>query len=220
MTKTTPTSGTRMAPALARGLTALEFLRGRADGVSLSEAATALRFPKNSLLRLFTTFEAILAFLPDDARDALLEGHVFTRYTASTITDRKTFASELAATAARGYATDCGEQGEGTKRTALCSASPSAANRWPRSSPTGSSATRGPSFSIPAPSATTIFLFPANPTPRRTGASTLSTCSTMSRGYAKSPTTRFWNRSPCSPRRVRPRPPRRRSPACPRASKS
>lgn len=206
MTQPAPTPGTRMAPALARGLTALEFLRGRADGVSLSEAATALHFPKNSLLRLFTTFEAfgyverdaetlryritrrlatlfmdsardrnlmeaalpamrrlrdrvnetilvsiiergagvvleqvqsthlfrfvcepgtfedlhssastkaILAFLPADARDALLEGHVFKRYTARTITDRRAFVRELAATVARGYATDRGEQGEG-----------------------------------------------------------------------------------------------------------
>ena len=45
------------APALARGLTALEYLRGRTDGVSLSDISAALRFPKNSALRLLNTLE-------------------------------------------------------------------------------------------------------------------------------------------------------------------
>ena len=213
MAKTAPTRATPMAPALARGLEALEFLRGRAQGVSLSEAAEALRFPKNSLLRLFATFEAfgyverdsetlryritrrlatlsmdsardrnlmeaalpamrqlrdrvnetvlvsilergagivleqvqsthpfrfvcepgtfedlhssastkaIIAFLPADARAALLKRHTFRRYTARTITGRAAYARELAAIAARGYATDRGEQGDGV----FCAAAP------------------------------------------------------------------------------------------------
>jgi len=45
------------APALARGLAALEYLRGRADGESLSNISSALRFPKNSVLRLLNTLE-------------------------------------------------------------------------------------------------------------------------------------------------------------------
>jgi DNA-binding IclR family transcriptional regulator len=195
-----------VAPALARGLAALEYLRGRADGVSLSDISAALRFPKNSLLRLLNTLEdfgyvereaatlryritrrlatlfmdsardrnlmeaalpamrslrdkvnetilisiiernagivleqvqsthpfrfvcepgtfedlhssastkAILAFLPAREAGALLSGHTFKRYTESTITRRSDFARELAETAARGYATDRGEQGEG-----------------------------------------------------------------------------------------------------------
>ena len=195
-----------VAPALARGLVALEHLRGCADGESLSDIATAIRFPKNSVLRLLNTLEdfgyverepdtlryritrrvatlfmdsardrnlmeaalpamrglrdlvnetilisiiergagivleqvqsthafrfvcepgtfedlhssastkAILAALPKRERDALLAGHAFRRYTRSTITRRGDFDRELAETAARGYATDCGEQGEG-----------------------------------------------------------------------------------------------------------
>ncbi len=194
------------APALARGLAALEYLRGRAEGESLSEIAAALRFPKNSVLRLLNTLEgygyverepdtlryritrrlatlfmdsardrnlmeaalpamrhlrddvnetilisiierragivldqvqsthafrfvcepgtfedlhssastkAILAFLPQEERNSLLANHAFRRYTDRTITRRKDYDRELAETAANGYATDRGEQGEG-----------------------------------------------------------------------------------------------------------
>jgi len=195
-----------VAPALARGLVALEHLRNCANGESLSDIATAIRFPKNSVLRLLNTLEdfgyverepdtlryritrrvatlfmdsardrnlmeaalpamrhlrdqvnetilisiiersagivleqvqsthafrfvcepgtfedlhssastkAILAFLPQNERDRLLAGHVFHRYTGRTITRRSDFDRELDETAARGYATDHGEQGEG-----------------------------------------------------------------------------------------------------------
>lgn len=195
-----------VAPALARGLAALEYLRGRANAESLSDISAALQFPKNSLLRLLNTLEdfgyveretvtlryritrrlatlfmdsardrnlmeaalpamrslrdtvnetivisiierkagivleqiqsthpfrfvcepgtfedlhsssatkAILAFLPAREVSALLSGHAFKRYTANTITRRSAYILELAETAARGYATDRGEQGEG-----------------------------------------------------------------------------------------------------------
>jgi IclR family acetate operon transcriptional repressor len=197
---------TDVAPALARGLSALEHLKGQADGESLSDIAAALHLPKNSVLRLLNTLEgfgyverepdtlryritrrmatffmdsardrnlmeaalpamhrlrdevnetilisiiergaglvleqvqsthafrfvcdpgtfedlhssastkAILAFLPKRERDALLTGHTFRRYTERTITRRTDYERELTATAARGYATDRGEQGEG-----------------------------------------------------------------------------------------------------------
>lgn len=211
--KTTKRKPGEVAPALARGLAALEYLRGRSNGESLSDIAAALRFPKNSVLRLLNTLEdfgyverepdtlryritrqlatlfmdsardrtlmeaalpamrrlrdevnetvlisiierragivldqvqsthafrfvcepgtfedlhssastkAILAFLPPDERDALLAGHAFRRYTDRTITRRTAYDRELAETAARGYATDRGEQGEGV----CCAAAP------------------------------------------------------------------------------------------------
>ncbi len=195
-----------VAPALARGLTVLEFLHARADGESLSDIAASLRLPKNSVLRLLNTLEdfgyvereadtlryritrrvatlfmnsardrnlmeaalpsmrslrdnvnetvlisiierragivleqvqsthpfrfvcesgtfedlhssastkAILAFLPQAEKDALLDGHAFTRYTDRTITRRSDYNRELAETRVCGYATDRGEQGEG-----------------------------------------------------------------------------------------------------------
>jgi len=46
------------APALAGGLKILEFLRGKAEGVILSEVAGSIGIPKNSTLRLLNTLEA------------------------------------------------------------------------------------------------------------------------------------------------------------------
>lgn len=53
--------------------------------------------------------KAILAALPGDRLDALLDGWAFTRHSPSTITTREAFLADLDTTRARGYAVDDGE---------------------------------------------------------------------------------------------------------------
>lgn len=64
--------------------------------------------------------KAILATLPKVDRNRLLDGYAFTRFTASTITDRKTFDSELLKGTKKGYWEDHAEEFEGI----CCVASP------------------------------------------------------------------------------------------------
>ena len=53
--------------------------------------------------------KAILAHLPSDRLDLLLDGWAFTRHSVSTITTREGFLADLAAARDRGYAIDDGE---------------------------------------------------------------------------------------------------------------
>lgn len=57
--------------------------------------------------------KAILATLPQVDRSRLLDGYAFTRFTASTITDRKTFEKELLEGVRKGYWEDHAEEFEG-----------------------------------------------------------------------------------------------------------
>ncbi len=57
--------------------------------------------------------KAILAFLPDAEREALLARHRFTALTRRTIAGRAAFAAELSRVRSRGYAVDRGEALEG-----------------------------------------------------------------------------------------------------------
>jgi DNA-binding IclR family transcriptional regulator len=57
--------------------------------------------------------KAMLAFLPAARQHRMLQGLVFTRYTAKTITSRQAFLKELAAIRKQGFALDCSEEIEG-----------------------------------------------------------------------------------------------------------
>lgn len=57
--------------------------------------------------------KAILAWMPDAERNALIAQMKFKRYNERTITDRKAFIRELAATRERGYALDNAEEYDG-----------------------------------------------------------------------------------------------------------
>jgi DNA-binding IclR family transcriptional regulator len=53
--------------------------------------------------------KALLAFMPDTERKALLTGYVYERFTSTTIASAQGFAEELGRIRKRGYATDDGE---------------------------------------------------------------------------------------------------------------
>ncbi len=62
--------------------------------------------------------KALLAFLPDDELEALLQELPFTAITPNTVTDPEQFKTELAATRARGYAVSSGERSPGAAAVA------------------------------------------------------------------------------------------------------
>ena len=57
--------------------------------------------------------KAMLAYYPEEARNAVLAQLTFNRFTQRTITSRRSFAEALRATARSGYAVDLGEELEG-----------------------------------------------------------------------------------------------------------
>lgn len=59
--------------------------------------------------------KALLAFMPDDRRAAVLSGRVLTRYTANTLTDPDALDRDLSQTRARGYAVDGDEKTDGMR---------------------------------------------------------------------------------------------------------
>lgn len=66
--------------------------------------------------------KALVAFLPDDELEALLQELPFTAITPNTVTDPAQFKTELAETRARGYAVSTGERSSGAadvRRAAL-----------------------------------------------------------------------------------------------------
>lgn len=73
---------------------------------SASPVRTWSRIGRAVPLHTSAASKAILAHLPQERRDALLERHEFTRYTNSTITTRDAFREHVAEVAEQGYATD------------------------------------------------------------------------------------------------------------------
>ncbi len=98
------------------GETALLAVLAGHEGVVLDQRAgthsikvvveVGCRFPMHSA----APGKAILAFLPDDERNAILDKVCFTRFTENTITDREIYVNELAEVAKLGYAVDRGEE--------------------------------------------------------------------------------------------------------------
>jgi DNA-binding IclR family transcriptional regulator len=98
------------------GETALLAVLAGHEGVVLDQRAgthpikvvveVGCRFPMHSA----APGKAILAFLPEDERNAILDNVCFTRFTENTITDRKVYINELAGVAKLGYAVDRGEE--------------------------------------------------------------------------------------------------------------
>ena len=63
--------------------------------------------------------KAVLAFMPDDRRDDIIDAMDFRPYTAKTVTDRGTFEEELETIRRRGYAVDYGEFQDGVHCVAV-----------------------------------------------------------------------------------------------------
>lgn len=72
--------------------------------------------------------KAVIAFLPDAERDALISGMVFKRHTRHTLTSARAYRRELEGVRTLGYAVDRGEESE----TFACAAAPVIDRRgWP-----------------------------------------------------------------------------------------
>lgn len=85
--------------------------------------------------------KAILAFLPEDEREPILQAMPFTRFNDRTITDREQFRQELAQVRLDGYAVDRGEEVDGLR----CIAAPVFDHRG---RPLASLWVTGPSFRL------------------------------------------------------------------------
>ncbi len=74
-------------------------------------------FPPGSMSRMHASGigKALLAFMPDDRRKAILDGLTLTRYTAHTLTGFAALESDLATTRNRGYAVDMDEKTDGMR---------------------------------------------------------------------------------------------------------
>lgn len=74
-------------------------------------------FPPGSMSEMHASGigKALLAFMPDDRRKAILSGRVLTRYTDQTLADHATLARDLGVSRARGYAVDADEKTEGMR---------------------------------------------------------------------------------------------------------
>ncbi len=87
--------------------------------VSQVETQSNIRafFPPGSMSEMHASGigKALLAFMPDDRREAILKGRVLTRYTDQTLSDPDALARDLRASRARGYAVDADEKTDGMR---------------------------------------------------------------------------------------------------------
>lgn len=74
-------------------------------------------FPPGSVSEMHASGigKALLAFMPQDRREAVLSGRELTRYTDQTLTDPATLDRDLAICRARGYAVDADEKTQGMR---------------------------------------------------------------------------------------------------------
>jgi len=87
--------------------------------VSQVETQSNIRafFPPGSMSEMHASGigKALLAFMPDDRREAILQGRVLTRYTDQTLSDADALARDLEASRRRGYAVDADEKTDGMR---------------------------------------------------------------------------------------------------------
>lgn len=74
-------------------------------------------FPPGSMSQMHASGigKALLAFMPDDRREAVLAGLTLTRHTDQTLSDHPALARDLDASRARGYAVDADEKTDGMR---------------------------------------------------------------------------------------------------------